>query len=602
MKRFFLLLAWCLLYNSDVIAEIPAVNGSMTYLVSMPEPHTHYFEVEILVPVRQKEFVDLKMPVWTPGSYLVREYAKNVEGFGAYDQDGESEIEFKKINKYTWRIFAKKEDNILVKYKVYAFEGAIRMSYLDESHGFIMANTLLMYEDELKDISSVLRLEVPDQWKQISTSLSRVDGRKFTYYIPNYDILVDSPIEIGNHEVIEFTAAGVPHELAMYGETRYDKEQLIRDLIAVTESATAIFGENPNEKYTFIVHHGEDRGGGLEHMGSTVLGVNRWIYSKPSGYKSFLSLAAHEYFHLWLVKRLKPVELEVIDYDQEVYTDLLWLMEGITSYYAEKILLNAGIFSEEQFLNRMLYNMADIRNTPGSREQSVAEASFDAWIKYYRRNENSINNQISYYNKGEVLGALLDMIVIEGSEGKKSLDDVIRELYFQYYKKKNKGITNDDLIRELERTCKFDFKAFFEDFVYGTKDIDYKSYLEYAGIELIETNGSVGTKSIGIKTRFKDARVEVASVERNGSAYWHGLSAGDELLAINQFRLTPNNYSTILNQYKTGEVVTILLSREGLIMSKEVEITKDPKVNFTYQLMKNRSNQQQRVYATWLGK
>lgn len=596
------MLAWCLLYNSDILGDVPFVNGAMTYFVSMPEPHTHYFEVELLVPVRQKEFVDLKMPVWTPGSYLVREYAKNVEGFAAYDQEGIKPISFRKINKNTWRIFAKKESNILVKYRVYAFEGSIRMSYLDESHAFIMANTLLMYEDELKDVSSVLRLEVPEKWTKISTSLSKVEGSPFTYYVPNYDILVDSPIEIGNHEVLEFTSAGVPHEVAMVGETTYDKERLIRDLINVTESATAVFGENPNEKYTFIVHHGEDRGGGLEHMGSTVLGVNRWVYSKPSGYKGFLSLVAHEYFHLWLVKRLKPIELEVIDYDQEVYTDLLWVMEGITSYYAEKILLNAGIFSEEQFLNRLLYNMADIRNTPGSREQSVTEASFDAWIKYYRKNENSINNQISYYNKGEVLGALLDVAVIEGSGGKKSLDDVIRELYFQFYKKKNKGITNDDLIRELERTCKVDFKLFFEDFVYGTKDLDYTKYLEYAGIELIETNGSTGAKSIGIKTRSTASSIEVASVERFGSAYKYGINVGDELIAINQFRLSPDNLSTVLNQYKTGDLVTVLLSREGLIMEKEVEITKDSSVNFAYQLMKNRNSQQQRVYSAWLGK
>lgn len=602
MKRYIIFIVSLIFYYAQAEPKEAQTQGSIEYKVSMPNPHTHYFEVEIQLKNFDEDYVDFKMPVWTPGSYLVREYAKNVEDFSAVRGIEMNALNVHKINKCTWRIEHNKADNVLIKYKVYAFEGSIRMSYLDDNHAFIMANTLLMFVEDLRDTSSVLKIDIPDKWKKISTSLTQLEGKTFAFYVPNYDILVDSPIEIGNHEIIEFMAAGVPHELVMSGEGNYNKKQLQADLKKIIESSTAIFNENPNEKYTFIVHNSDKRAGGLEHLSSTVLGVSRWSYGDAKSYEKFLALAAHEYFHLWMVKRLKPVELEFINYDQETYTDLLWVMEGMTSYFEEKIMLRAGFYNEEEFINNLLSAMSNNLNTPGVRVQSVADASFDAWIKFYKRNENSNNNQVSYYSKGMILGALLDLEIIDGSKGKKSLDDVVNQLYHQFYKKKRTGIVVEDLKKASEKASGRNLDSFFSDYVDGTKDLDNKKYLLFAGLDLIETNSSKNTKSIGAMVTMETNGLYVKSLIRGGSAYENGINVGDELISINGYRIYSHNINMLIDQYDIGDRVTLLINRKGMVQGIELDIRKDDNVSYRYEILENRTRQQEKVYKTWLGK
>ncbi|MCK5105039.1 MAG: M61 family metallopeptidase, partial [Cyclobacteriaceae bacterium] len=375
-----------------------------------------------------------------------------------------------------------------------------------------------------------------------------------------------------------------------------------RDLTKIVETATEIFEENPNEKYTFFVHHSDHGSGGLEHLNSTALGVSRWTYTNPKSYNYFLSLAAHEYFHLWMVKRLKPIEFDFINYDQETYTDLLWVMEGITSYFEEKIMLRSGFHDVNRFINNLLSAMSKIQNTPGAGVQSVAEASFDAWIKYYKRNENSDNNQISYYNKGMILGALLDLEIIDGSEGEKSLDDVINQLYYQFYKKKGRGIVAKDLKKAAEKASGRDLNDFFSDYVYGTKDLDNEKYLHSAGIGLIEINNSRNARSIGVKFKQENNGLYVTSLIRGGSAYDNGIYVGDELISINSYRIYTHNLNSLLNQFKIGEKVTFLINRKGIVKSIELDIRKDEMVSYTYEILDNRTRLQEKVYKTWIGR
>lgn len=601
MKKHFVFTTFLIFIASRLMAVDPQVQGSMEYKVSMPNPHTHYFEVEIILNNYDKNYVDFKMPVWTPGSYLVREYAKNVEGFSAFAMDGKV-LSFQKQNKNTWRIEHSKGKNVLIKYSVYAFEGTIRMSYLDDGHAFIMANTLLMFVEDLRNTSTVLKINVPDQWKKITTSLTQLEGKSNAFYVPNYDILVDSPIEIGNHDILEFTAANVPHQVVLYGASQYKAERIKKDLTKIIEEATDIFDENPNEKYIFFIHHSDKKEGGLEHLNSTALGVSRWTYTNPDLYNYLLSLVAHEYFHLWMVKRLKPVELEFIDYDQEIYTDLLWVMEGITSYYEEKIMLRSGFYDEHKFLQNLLAGMSMIQNIPGSSEQSVAEASFDAWIKYYKRNENSSNNQVSYYDKGMILGALLDLEIINGSGGEKTLDDVVSQLYYQFYKKKGKGIVAEDVRKFAEKESSTNLESFFNDYVYGTKELDNAKYLQLAGITLVEINNSTNTKSIGLNFDSQGQSIIVTSLVKGGSAFENGIYVGDELLSINGYRIFSNNINELIGLNKVGDVATFLINRKGKIKTIELDIRKDNRVNYTYEYLESNTKQQERVYKTWLGK
>lgn len=581
---------------------LAAVQGSLEYRVAIPQPHTHYFEVEIHVKNYEKNQADFKLPVWTPGSYLIREYPKNVEGFAVVSGSGRDALPFQKINKNTWRIQNDGTNDFVISYSVYAFEGSVRMSYLDESHAFIMANTLLMYHEDFKDRSSVLHLDIPEHWKKVSTSLSKIEDKENTYYVPDYDILVDSPIEIGNHEIIQFEAAGVIHEIAMYGRAVYNPDKLIRDIRNIVETATNIFEDNPNEKYVFIIHNTGSRSGGLEHMSSTVLGVSRHSYTNDYYYSSFLSLVAHEYLHLWLVKRLKPVELEVINYDEEIYTDLLWVMEGLTNYFEEKVMLKSGLHDVNQFLNNIVNTMTSIRNLPGARVQSVAEASFDTWIKFYRKNENSSNTQVSYYNKGMLLGALLDLEIIKGSSGENTIDDVVNQLYYQFYKKKNKGITSDDLKKTAEKLGKISLDDFFDKYIYGTEYLDNEEYLYYAGIGLIETNSEVNSRTIGVSVNQKDDGLIIGSIIRGSSAYDNGLNVGDELIAIDGYRLTPNNLKSLISMHKINDKAKVLINRDGLIYEKEIEIRRDDSVIYTYEFLDNKTKEQALVFRKWLGK
>jgi predicted metalloprotease with PDZ domain len=591
MKPILILFAGMILLFLPYFSFAVNASGSLEYRVVIREPHTHYFEVEIKLKNPQAKHVDLKLPVWTPGSYMVREYAANVEGFQAVDLNDNTSLNFTKLNKSTWRVALKTGSDIAIRYRVYAFAGSTRMSYLDEEHAFIMANTLLMYTDELRSTSSILKLEYPDAWNAISTSLTAIEGSENSFYVPDYDILVDSPIEIGNHEIINFNTGGVDYEIALVGKVQFDREQLVRDLKQIVESATTIFEDNPNEKYTFIIH--TDRwGGGLEHSSSTVIGVDRYTFINEKKYHDFLGLAAHEYFHLWMVKRLKPVELKEIDYEKEVYTDLLWVMEGFAEYYEKKIMLDCGFF----------YQMAVLSNLPGSGIQSVADASFDTWIKYYRRNENSDNTQVSYYRKGLVLAALLDLQIIYGSEGEKSLDDVVSNLYYQFYKKKDKGIVNEDLKRACERDSGADLDEFFNDYVYGTKPLNNTFYLDLAGISLVETNKDMSTKSLGLSYTDRQGRLIVSAIRRGGAAYEFGLNTGDELIAINDYRIDKTNYQLIVNSFKEGDRVRVLLARRGLVLETELVIRYDDSVKYTYKIQENRSKRQLKTYSTWIGK
>ena len=342
--------------------------------------------------------ITVKMPIWSPGSYLAREFDKNVDLVTAKDENGKS-LEVHKTSKNAWLITKGKAKKITVNYEVYAFELTVRTSFLDLTHGFVSGSSVFMYVDGHKKESGSLEVVRYGGFKKITTALKRAgDGiQKETsenFVFDNYDQLVDCPIEIGNQEEFSFDAAGVKHHVGIFGAGNYEVEQLKKDMKRVVEAATDVFGQNPNKEYTFIIHNVTNGQGGLEHTNSTTLSVNRWTY-QGSDYVGFLSLVAHEYFHLWNVKRIRPVELGPFDYDNENYTSLLWVMEGFTSYYDELLLLRAGYYTKEQYLRKLFGTLNYVEGSPGARVQPVAHASYDAWIKAYRPNENSRNTRSS---------------------------------------------------------------------------------------------------------------------------------------------------------------------------------------------------------------
>jgi predicted metalloprotease with PDZ domain len=544
---------------------INCFSQQLTYRLSMDKPHEHYFNVEIIAENISGNTIDVKMPVWAPGSYLVREFSRNIDYVKAYDANNK-EINVKKINKNTWRIASNGSKKIFIKYAVYAFELSVRTSFLDDSHGYINGTSVFMYLDGKKNLPGRLEIIPYKKWNKISTSLERLAPN--TYYFKDYDELADCPIEIGNHDIFYFNAAGIRHEVAMYGKADYDVERLKNDMAAIVEACTAVFGDNPNKYYVFIIHNLTQGSGGLEHMNSTTLQVNRNTYK--TNYISFLSLVAHEYFHLWNVKRIRPHTLGPFDYDKENYTELLWVMEGFTSYYDELLLKRLGLYTESEYLRVLNGTISALENQPGSRVQSVAESSFDAWIKGYRPNENSSNTEISYYTKGHVLAALLDIEIINSTNGQKKLDDLMRYLYNEYYKKQKRGFTETEFKQAAEKITGKNLDFFFQEYVYNTSPINYEYFFKPVGLELNKRPHD--DVNLNIKTRNEGGKLIVTEVLRGGSAYQAGLNVNDEIIAINNLRADANSFQRILNNYKLNDEIELLITRDNLLQNIRVKL------------------------------
>ncbi|MBB6610064.1 M61 family metallopeptidase [Pontibacter sp. Tf4] len=563
----------------------------------MPEPHTHYFEVSATLEGARKKYIDFTMPVWAPGSYLVREFAKNVEGFNATDGAGKA-LRSEKIDKNTWRVYSNRASEVTVNYKVYAYELSVRTSYLDATHGYVNGTSMFMYPEGYEKQAGTLTVVPHKSFGKVATGLKQVS--KFTYTFPNYDVLADSPLEIGNHEVYTFEVNGVPHEVAMYGDGNYEPERLMKDMKRVVEESVAIMGELPIDRYVFIVHNLQRGGGGLEHLNSTTLQTSRFNYGTESGYTGFLSLVAHEYFHLWNVKRLRPAPLGPFNYNEENYTRLLWVSEGITSYYDDLIVRRAGLMPEQRYLDVVAGSISNVENTPGNKVQSVSESSFDAWIKYYRQNENSNNAEVSYYTKGGVLGQLLNMEIMKSTNGAKSLDDVMRSMYNRYYKQLDRGFTEKEFQAAIEQAAGHSMDAFFRDYVHGTSTPDYNKYFNAAGLRLVNLNEQNVSGSWGATTSFNDGRLTITGVTRGSSAYEAGLNVKDEVIAINGYRVG-NDIDRYVGGVQPGDELEVLISRDGILQIVPVKVLKDTRVRYKFEKIEKPTSAQLEIYNKWLG-
>jgi predicted metalloprotease with PDZ domain len=567
---------------------------SISYELRMPKPQNHYFEVQMNISEVNEKQIEVKLPVWTPGSYLVREFSKNINLVKAFTKDGKP-LKVSKKSKNAWIIETANSKDVQVKYEVYSFEVSVRTPFLDLSHGFVSGSGVFMYVEKAMNQAGSVTIFPHESFKRISTSLSRDNskgsGQRFLF--EDYDQLVDCPIEIGNQEIFEFTAAGVLHTVAMYGEFNGNVDQIKRDMAKIVEAETAVIGKNPNKNYTFIVHNVVDGQGGLEHMSSCVLSVNRWTYA-GNQYVDFLNLVAHEYFHLWNVKRIRPIELGPFNYDQENYTSLLWVMEGFTSYYDELILRRTGFYTEEQFLAKLQSSINYVEGTPGSRVQPVAHASFDAWVKAYRPNENSSNTTMTYYSRGSVLASLIDAMIVADSDGKKCLDHFMQHLYVTYYEGLKRGFSEAEFKAELSKFVGKNMDDFFAKYVDGTEVIPYKEF--YAPVGLNVQDISSNNPSFGASVREEGGKVMVKSVRFGSSAEEAGISVGDEIIGCNAYRVDQGMFEGMMSGMDNLESCELLIARDEKLFS--VQVTIQPYKKQQFSLTKSTSNEKRLHY--WL--
>ncbi|HKS29024.1 MAG TPA: PDZ domain-containing protein [Pyrinomonadaceae bacterium] len=585
--------------------QAPSAPPEISYTVSMPKPYTHLLEVEMRVRGTLPAQTDLIMPVWTPGSYLVREFARNVQDFDAKDAGGRS-LRWTKTNKNTWRVETAGSRELVVTYSVYANEFSVRTNEVTDQHAFWNNAALLMYPQGQLKAPSTLRVVPFGNWKVATALPAAAGGRPLTFRAENFDILYDSPVEVGNFKTLSFEVKGIPHRIVIDGEGNYDPERMRRDVQKIVEASVALMGgEIPYRDYTFFLHLRSTGGGGLEHLNSTALIFPRFRFRPEGGYRSFLSLVSHEYFHLWNVKRIRPDALGPFDYTQENYTRLLWVAEGITSYYENIILVRAGLITGEDYLNDLATAIRDLQNTPGRFEQSLEESSFDAWIKYYRPDENSVNSQVSYYDKGAIVGAMLDLEIRRASKDARSLDDVMRALYEEFYRKE-RNYTPEDFQGLAERMAGAKLDSFFTRYVRGREEIDFNSILNHAGLYLDTSGTSTGRAAterpyFGATLYMNDNRLMVRNVRAGTPAYDQGISAGDEIVALDGMRVNLESFDARLSEKKPGDRVTLTLFRNDDLRSFEIRLGGRAIAPYRIAPVPNPTEAQRQSYQKWLG-
>ncbi|MDZ7635681.1 MAG: hypothetical protein U5L72_15115 [Bacteroidales bacterium] len=464
--------------------------SGIKYRVSMDDAVNHNFRVTMTLAGVTGDSILLKMPVWTPGYYWIQNYPKNLSRLEIRDAAGQTRA-FRKTSKNAWQVATGGAGSLTASWVVYGNSHSVADPFIDTTHAFIVPAALFLYPAEGLQSPSEVSFDLYPGWTTISTGLDPVPGKERTYSASSYDVLFDSPVLAGNQEVMTFAVNSVPHHIAVLNPGKYDRETLKRDYSKVVESAVSIIGEMPYNHYTFLIM-GKGMGG-LEHLNSMAVFTGREEGNiHPSERRSFngwMKFIAHEFFHLYNIKTIRPIALGPFDYDRENYTNMLWVSEGFTVYYEHIIMNRAGFMTPDEMLESLSGSITAYESIPGSRVQSATLSSFDTWINFFSRSENSRNTTISYYDKGCGLGLLLDLMIRQSTGNRKSLDDVMRALYYDYHKGLGRGFTDEEFRTECETVAGTDLGDIFG-WASSTVRPDYDRYLDYAGLWLSEEAAS----------------------------------------------------------------------------------------------------------------
>lgn len=570
---------------------------ALSITVSMERPSTHYFHVVFRAEGLRGETQEFKLPAWTPGYYQIMDYARNVKDFRAEDGAGRP-LAWEKTAKNAWLVRSGRAAAIVVSYDVYAFNRFVAASYLADDGGFITPAGVFMHAaGRLRDPVTVNVLPAPG-WPEVSTGLEPVPGRPRTFTAPDFDTLYDCPIMIGRQEILTFEAAGRPHTVAAYDLGSFDRAKFTGDLARIVEAAAALMGDLPYRHYTFLIIG--PGGGGLEHLNSAAVMLNPASLNDARGYARWLTFIAHEYFHLFNVKSIRPIALGPFDYDRENYTNLLWFSEGVTVYYEHILLNRAGLMPRDEVLDRLGSTIAVYENAAGRRHESACLSSFDTWTGYFSRGEHAANTTISYYDIGCGLGLLLDLGIREASKGRSSLDDVMRTLYGTYYKGKKRGFTDLELRQACERAAGAPLGEIFDIYAATTEKWDYARYLAGAGLTIDLEPRPSARPWFGAMTEDQDGGAFVSAVEADSPASLAGLSAQDEILAVNGARVTPRSFQVVLGGFKPGDKVRVLYARRGRTSEAEVELGRKAEPSWRITPLADPTAAQKALLDAWL--
>jgi predicted metalloprotease with PDZ domain len=636
-----------------------AQSGTVRYDVAIPRPETQTARMAMTISgiPKDRQTIEIHLPVWRPGLYMILDQAGSVRDVTAYAADvggvGESAVAAKGrplvVNKYqksSWRVETKGSASIRVEYTIWAASLENRTRHIDDTHAFFSPSAVFMYAPEWRNLPVEVSLDVPKHWS-VATGLGAAAPGGRLFAAADFDVLVDSPIEAGVHDVLSFDAAGGKTEFVVWTgepslkrpgsirETEYYKK-LPADLTKLIEAHEKLFGSLPYERYVFLAHCYPSGRGGTEHVNSTVIQFTPAAFRDKDAYDRLLRLCSHEFFHTWDVKAFRPAGLVPYDYQRENYTDLLWLAEGTTSYYQDVLMVRAGLMKPADYFKSLAKSIDAAQKLPGARVQSVADSSFDAWVKHSRATPDDPNTTVSFYGKGAMVSFLMDMTIrastAKAPDGEKSMDDLLRALY-QEFPNAKKGYTSDDVRRLLGGLLgsRAEADTFFADYIEGTREIDFAKALAAVGLRLdrekkpgaaskpdregatprddstltLEGGGDIATPDekayAGVTVTDKDGLAQVATVLSDGPGFGAGLEPGDLIVALDGARVTSGAWEKAIEQRKPGEVVRVSFFRHDLMRETVLALASRPAGELKVVRDEKSSDAARRAYESWLG-
>jgi len=597
MKRRIIILLFVVLFVQIVFAKDQPTKSKITFTVSMENPSAHYFHVEMNCQGTERQTLLLKMPVWSPGYYQRLDFANNVENFHVTGTKGE-EIKWNKVSANAWQLQSNNTGTLKINYDVKTVRPFVGTPYLDEKKAYILPAGVCLFIDGMIDHPAEIAIKPIAGWTKVATGLDSLAGKSYTYSAPDFDILYDSPLLVGDlEELPSFTVKGIPHRFIGYQLGNFDKVQFMNDLKKIIEAATDMIGDIPYKHYTFIsIGPGA---GGIEHLNSASVSFNGAGLSTEEGKIRLFHFLGHEYFHHYNVKRIRPIELGPFDYDNGSRTKLLWVSEGLSVYYEYMLVHRAGLSSTEELFNALRNNMLAFEGKPGRLYQTLEQSSYDTWSDGpFGRTGDDVNKTISYYDKGPVVGLLFDFKIRELTQNKKSLDDVMRFVYNEYYKKKKRGFTDAEFREACEKIAGASLADEFE-YVTTTKEIDYPAYFSYAGLKIDTTTKELPGAYLGINTRERNDSLFITTADWESPAWNAGIRARQALVEVNGVKATAQLLKQTIERSNKDDKVTLTVFADKTKKTVEIPFANRKEKSFKISFMENPSDLQKQIFNEW---
>ncbi len=571
----------------------------LSYIIA-PDPISNVFHITMRCEGIQRDTTYLKIPAWTPGYYQIMNYGDNVSNFQPHSGNG-NELAWEKINRNTWCVFSNDNSGLIINYDVKTARPFIANSFIDAGRIFITPAAIIMYIEGMLDQSVELTIDISNDSTIIASGLELTNGSSSQFTAKNFDVLYDSPILIGNLEELPlFEVKGIPHKFIGYELGDFDRVSFRTDLMKIVESSVNIIGEIPYNHYVFLAI-GPGRGG-LEHLNSTAFSFSGGVLNNPDGKRRMYSFLAHEYFHNYNVKRIRPIELGPFDYDKGNRTKMLWVSEGITVYYDLLIVRRAGISTTEEMLEDFRRHLVVYETQPGRLYQSLTEASWETWSDGpFGRTNDEFNKTISIYDKGALIGLMLDFNIRHATNNTKSLDDVMRTLYYEFYKEKNRGFTEAEFYSVCEQIAGTELTELFE-YTTSVKPIDYQKYFAYGGLDIDVEPRPVPGAWLGISTRMRNDSLFVTSVDYESPAWKAGLRRRMIILEIDGKDLNATPLKPIMINRNPDETITLLGYHQGNEILFNVKLDTKVEPSFEIKPGDNPTNLQKAIFEDWIKK